>query len=542
MVGSKDRGPSGRARVRLIVFSITADWQQLCAALRAEGEDEEICAVTPHLLFPSERERLAREDPRVRVFRTFHDLLEREDMERCDAEADRRLLERRAGREGRVEEYYAEIMRLKNECAVRRLVAEFEVTGGALVSGDLGIAPDVWRELGLADWRRPEVLPRASFWRKLRKFFFDPVRIHYLECKEERWLLIGRPDRVAQYLDWSAVTLTPMGLGWEWWFSLQMKAVLKLRLPAAAIRPVLRLVNAPWAMSNRAVTRAAATVHEDHTGVARLAEGLGLEYLNLQDSFLPSYYPSRYLLYRPAVRRFLVWDNFSRGIFDRHGLASSRWEGFREWTLPKIRDLGPGPLRRVLYLSSGAGDWTALKNRSDEDLALSWLTDAARARPGVEFRYRPHPLWLHREHQGLNSIDRVVELVEQIGLRNLFVSQGARTDGRNFSLSGNLSSVSSSMDEDIAWAELVLGEHSQTMLVAAEQGKTIAGVNVSKHPSYFSDYAGVEFPLVSSAEDLVALVDTMSWPEKCAAFLQSYNAAIERHNRENAAAPEPERE
>ncbi len=536
-MGSSSECAEGRRRVRLVVFSITAEWGRLREVLRAEQEDETICAVTPNFLFPSERERMARENPRVQVFRTFHDLLEREDMEFCDAEADRRVLSRGEGREGRVEEYYGEIMQLKNQRAARRLAEEFEVRGGVLLSGDLGIAPDVWLELGLLDRRVPAAAAEeASVGAKLRRWLSNPVRFHVLEWNEERWLLVGRPERVAQYLDRTVIKLRELGRGWTWWFNVQMKLVLKLRLPSSVVRPILRVVNAPWAMRHRSLRYVAATVHEDNVAVARLAEGLGFDYVNLQDSFLPSYYPSRYLLYRPAVRLFFVWDNFSRGLFERHGLESARWEAFKAWTLPTI-GRAPTPVRRILYLSSGAGDWTALKNRSDEDLALALLAEVARVRPEMEIRYRPHPLWLHPEHQGMNSIERAVELVEEMGLPNLFVSQGARKDGRSFSLSGNLSSVSSSMEEDVDWAELVIGEHSQTILVGAQRGKLVVGLNVSKHPAYFGDYARIGFPLVSAAGELLSVIEQLSRAETAELLLDKYNEAIVRHNRENVDGP-----
>jgi hypothetical protein len=110
------------------------------------------------------------------------------------------------------------------------------------------------------------------------------------------------------------------------------------------------------------------------------------------------------------------------------------------------------------------------------------------------------------------------------------VSQGARIDGQSFSITSNLSAVSSSVDEDIAWADLVLGEHSQTMLVAARVWKVIAGVHLSRHPPFFGDFAKVGFPLVTSAEDLITLVNRIA---AGSAFYSEYNEAIRRHNQTN---------
>lgn len=526
-------GGAGRPRVRLHVFSITVDWPGLEAELKMVGAGETVGVLTPHQLLPVERARLDRGCAGEVVTRTYHDLLDVADMEFCDEEADRLTVAEHGAREGRVGEYYAAILRLKNERAAERLRAEFDVAGGAVWSGDLGIEPAVWLGLGLDDRRPPPARPPVSAWGRLRRALGEPAGCHWLEWRGERWLLVGRRERVAQYLDRAAVSWRPAGRFATWWFHLEMFLVLRLPLPVGVVRAGLRVLNAPWARRFRGARGLAATVHEDNVAVARLAESLGLDYVNLQDSFLPAYYPSRYLRYRPAVRRFLVWDEFSHGIFRRHGLSSERWGAYRSWSLPMLAAGAAGPVRRLVYLCSGAGDWTALKNRSDEDRALLLLAEVARRRPDVEIRYRPHPLWLHPEHQGLNSIDRVVAGVAALALPNLGVSQSVRRDGRRFTLDGNLSAVSSSMEEDIDWADLVLGEHSQTILVAAQRGKLIAGLHVAKHPGFFADYARLGFPRVTTPEELETLIDRAGTVGADGGFRADYNRTIARHNREN---------
>lgn len=523
----------GRPRVRLFVFSLTVASETLRAELASLPSGQSACLLTPHFLFPPEREALESGCGVTCLFRTFHDLLDTADMERCDGEADRQVAARGPRREDRVTEYYATLTSLKNQRLAERVREAFDVQGGAVLCGDLGIVPAVWRDLGLAD-RVPPVATRTLTRRqRVRRLLARPMPWHYLEWQDQRWLLLGPPERVGQYLDRSAVTLRPVGRIAACWLNLQLVMTRRLRPDSRWAVAGLRPVNVLWRRGRLPVTRLAAAVHEHNAAVALLAAALGLECVNLQDSFLPSYYPSCYLRYRPAVREFLVWDRFSQGIFRRHGLVSRVWPAYRSWQLPFIEPSTWAPVRRVVYLASGAGDWTALKNRSDEDLVLTLLAEAARLRPDVTFRYRPHPLWLHPEHQGLDSIRRAVAWVESLALPNLHVSQGARDDGQGFARSGNLSAVGSSVDEDIAWADLVLGEHSQTLLVAAQRGKVIAGLNVSRHPPYFGDYARVGFPLAGTTDTLLTLLTRMTVPAAAAAFLAAYNEAIRRHNREN---------
>ncbi len=522
-----------RPRVWLYIFSISVDWSSLEVELNLRrGED--ICILTSQHMFPCERLRVELCGPGACHFRTFHDLMDERDMESCDEEADRILGFELKYKSEQVAEYYSLLTRLKNETAARRLGAQFDVQGGAVFCNDLGIVAEVWCSIGLIDRTPSAVAPKRNLLQWLREKIREPIPLHYLLCDGERWLLVGRPERVSQFLDWKKVRLEVVGWTTRCWISFQFRVLLKMNWDLYIWRLLLRLVNWPWRLLDRAVTCVAAASHAHNPRIAKFAVARGLEYVNLQDSFLPSYYPSRYLLYRPRVARYYVWDRFSQGIFSNHGLKSVVWSGFQEWKLPTI-DIsdGRGGLRRILYISSGAGDWTALKNRSDEDLTLALLMSVARQRPDITICYRPHPLWLHPQHQGLISIKRAIDCIADTGLANLIVSQGAQADGSSFSRMGNLSLVSSTVEEDIAWADMVLGEHSQMLLVAARRGKLIAGVNVSKHAPYFGDYVRIGFPLVTTATELNTILLSLETDCLRQKFLREYNEAIVRHNREN---------
>ena len=515
-----------------MVFSITVDQARLREALATVAEGGVVCMLTPHVVFEHERRWVAEVCEGQVEYRTFHDLLGQVEAELCDTEADRLVVEKNPQRSGRVGEYYRTIKYLKNKAAAGKLSEEFVWNGGAVFCDDLGICADVWRAEKLKDCVPRTVVRRVSMVERLKRWCARSVRCQYLSHRGQCWLLVGRPERLGQYLEREGVALRSPSRAGALWLGLQLIMFAGPGGQRRVVRWLWWAVNSAWRQANGRVTWLVAAVHEDSGALECLAEALGMKYGNLQDSFLPSYYPSRYLLYRPAVERFYVWDDFSHGIFKRHGLVSERWSGYRSWRLPQVRDAKA--VRCIVYLSSGAGDWSALKNRSDEDLALELLVRVARARPDIKILYRPHPLWLHPEHQGVDSINRVVRYLEMLELPNIRVSQGAQMDGRGFLASANLSVVSSTVEEDMQSADLVLGEHSQTMLVAAQSGKVIAGVNVAKHTPYFADYVHVGFPLIESTKDLLGLVERMENPKERDEFLMSYNAAVERHNRENA--------
>ena len=197
-----------RPRVWLYVFSITVDWSRLEEVLALLGGRRRICVLTPHLMLPDERERLLRMAGAECEFRTFHDLLDVAEMEHCDEEADRLVVAahgERSGRDELVDVYYATLTRLKNQRILEKLQTQFNVEGGAILCGDLGIVPEVWHGLGLAHLAPSTARPRRSLWAKIDELFSSPMPFHYLNWNGGSWLLAGRPARVGQYLDQNAV-------------------------------------------------------------------------------------------------------------------------------------------------------------------------------------------------------------------------------------------------------------------------------------------------------------------------------------------------
>ena len=189
--------------------------------------------------------------------------------------------------------------------------------------------------------------------------------------------------------------------------------------------------------------------------------------------------------------------------------------------------LVPRRIKKIVFLASGAGDWTALKNRSDEDLSFLAFVDVARAKPEIQFVYRPHPLWMHPNHQGVYSIQRVIEYTVERNLPNLRVSGGALAEGNDFRKNKQLSAASMSIDEDVDMSDLVLGDHSQALITAAQKGRIIASVSLAKRKEFFSDYIQLGFPILRSAEDIMDLIKRVEGDPD---FIVRYNKAIELYN------------
>ena len=73
-----------------------------------------------------------------------------------------------------------------------------------------------------------------------------------------------------------------------------------------------------------------------------------------------------------------------------------------------------------------------MKNRSDEDLELLAFAELAKLNPGIDFVYRPHPMWVHPEHQGESSIERVQNYIIWCRSSNLYLSVNITGDASQY--------------------------------------------------------------------------------------------------------------
>ena len=191
----------------------------------------------------------------------------------------------------------------------------------------------------------------------------------------------------------------------------------------------------------------------------------------------------------------------------------------------------PERVNKVLCVASGAGDWTAIKNRSDEDMMMWAFGKVASLFPDIEFIYRCHPVWIHPEHQGVNSIHRAAEYFDYLNLPNLKLSGNIpnANQGGQFVLSYKRSSF----EEDLKDVDLVFGEHSISMIDAGFKNILFASCNVTGHRNFFEDITKLGFPHCKSVDDIVELLKYVTTPEFKASYLQAINNYNEMTDKES---------
>ena len=91
----------------------------------------------------------------------------------------------------------------------------------------------------------------------------------------------------------------------------------------------------------------------------------------------------------------------------------------------------------------------------------------------------------------------------------------------------NVSFISKSIEDEIKSADIVLGDHSEALLNAAQQEKIIGSVSLARRKEFFYDYTFLGFPLMRSVDDIAKFIDQV---ENDTNFCTSYNKIIEKFN------------
>lgn len=518
-------------KINLIIFSISSSISEIRNCILEINNSYPIYFLTPHVAYSNEIKAITEGFEYTFDFISFYQFINQEEMEYCDIEADKIIVQEYSKREGKLLDYYNKIKELKNKIIFNNLSSNFDIQNGYLLSNDLGIDSSVWLKNGFLDKvKYVDSQIKNSFFSKIKNFVFNKIECNILKTSDESYFLFGKPDRTLQYLNNEDIELIHLNNfnNFLIQFSYKMIRLVEKDIPIAFL--FMQISNYFIKSKYKSINKALTPVHEYNDNIAKLTHLLNCEYINLQDGYLPSYYTSTYLKYRVNVDKYYIWDELSKGIFERHGLIAKKWTCYKSQVLPKIVLLNDFRVKKIVFLSSGAGDWTALKNRSDEDLILKTLIKVSQNYKNIEFIFRPHPLWLNPTHQGLNSIQRVIDYVTNLNSPNLKVSGGALKEGLEFTKHSNLSTASSTIDEDINSADLILGDHSQSMLTAAKKGKIIASISLANRKDFFSNYTELGFPLLKNELELSLLIDSLNSIDLKDEFLRNYNNAIELYN------------
>lgn len=239
----------------------------------------------------------------------------------------------------------------------------------------------------------------------------------------------------------------------------------------------------------------------------------------VQDGYLPSNYSDFTYHLKPKNVTYCVWDKLGSLLFKNQKLPYSMLPFRKKLYLPKPNY--PKNVKKILVATSASGDWTAQKNRSDDDFLVQAFIDVAKALPDVEIIYRCHPNWITSDMLGVNSINRVVNEFESINLPNLRVSSNIPVNGTSTHTFSR-----SSLEQDLENVDVVFGEHSVSMVDAGFKNIIFCPVNITKRRCFAQSLVDLGFPLCTSSSEIINFIKKVATAD----FIKMYNSAIENYN------------
>lgn len=456
------------------------------------------------LLFDNERKTIEEELSSFCTYMTFGDFLTDQDYEDCDVSAYNEKQED-------VSEYYDKIRHIKNEKVIKRLLSQYPAENKIIVCDDLGLDVKVWVHNGFVfekcdyyyqnqgnhDFRNRLLRIAKSLLSIPKRILSNNISITYYQ--NQKYLFYGSLNRIGYRLDLKfqrASKLENIKYLLLYWCSTYLKQI--------PMNNVIRM----------------STLHEAGNWHFPNCKNLNLKLI--QDGYLPPNYTSKYLNFNGDYVEYYTWDAEGGRTFEYHHLKHRIIPFRKKLYLPP--PVYPQKIHKVLCVASGAGDWTALKNRSDEDKMIVVFGKIAKLFPEIEFVYRCHPVWIHPLHQGVNSINRAAEYIHWLNLPNLKISSNipnANEEGRF-----RLSYKRSSLEDDLKDVDVVFGEHSISQIDAAFNNILFCSVNVTGRRDLFAGITAMGFPHCESVDDIKEFLHEIPTDR----FRSKYETAIRNYN------------
>jgi hypothetical protein len=532
-----------RESVNVIVFSLSTPLDKVILLINNCTTSQPCLCVSTHKLYDLEENKILNSVLRSVYFKCFADFLTDEEMSWCDYCA-YEIENDKLSEEKNLLKYYDYIKKEKNKLVFNNICKKYNLLDKYLCAQDLGIDEFVWLRAGFissleqgqtqvnVDYSlfKPKKFknPLSLYLRYSKTFLNSFKKIFLIKTSVGNYIFLGSVIRIRPYLE--GVDIQELKYNFIDIILAAVKTIISTR-PFKLLTDIeveaKKIIIKRYIKQNN-ISKILTTIHEYDKHFNSIAESVKIELVALQDGYLPENYSSKYLHYL-AVDKFYVWDRLSLGLFENQKLKAEICPFLYISPLPSI-EKDRYEIKTILVLTSGAGDWTALKNRSDEDQMVILFARIAEHFPDTQIIYRCHPLWAHPAHQGIDSIKRVDRYFDEKGIKNIRVSEESNTLAKQFMKTQILGFQQSSLDRDLDAADLIFGEHSFTMIDGARKGKLFASVNVTKRRDFFHNYTKLGFPHLTSYDDIIFFINELrSSPQR---LLAHYNEAVYRYNNE----------
>ncbi len=460
----------------------------------------DVILLTTHHLFENEIEYLKSVIGEFEM-QTFSQYLTDKEQEEVDILADNDSVEKAM-------DYYLQVRLIKNQKIAKKIADKYSDAIKYLLCNDLGIDERPWKKIGFKelkgkyyyDW---SVGFKTKVKQSLKKIPFASTLYHKFkhnsdtnpygddvysaEVDGKKYVFIGRLQRVGYRID----------------LPLKKDAKEKELLDNKVFH-------------DKNTCQYLSSIHEKGKCIVPDSPEYDVRYI--QDGYLPPNYSACDLKYIPKNVEYYAWDTMGMGEFQKHNIPASIMPFRKKIYMPEpvFRE----KIKTILVATSGTGDWTAQKNRSDDDLMVMAFVEIARRFPDVKIIYRAHPTWVHPMHVRVNPIKRVAQYLESTGLKNIHLSANIPD------MNGVLSFSRSSLEEDLKEADIVFGEHSVSMIDAAFDKIPFASVNLTTRRDLACGLTELGFPHCKTVDDIATLLEKITQPN----FQKNYCEAVKNYN------------
>lgn len=488
----------------IFVFTQNLKLDSLKGYVTLTAEQDLNIFVTTHFLFENERAYISSiyNNP---IFLDFADFLADEEMAKCDTDA-------YSSDSVAYETYLKNIKRLKNRLVIKKLLQKYPGCRRYILSDDLGIDIAEWKKNGFKQIRGNYYyyedkgmvksvrhrLAQNTFLRKvyhglkgINNNFYSPIEVSVGYYQGKKYVFIGKMSRIDYRLD----------------ISFEPSEEECRKLNAGEYEPK---ENCTYMTTWH--EHAKCNVPDDERYCVRWA----------QDGYLPPNYTHYDYSFKPDNVVYYCWDQLGTLLFKNKNLPYELIPFRKRLYLPE--PIFPQRITNVLIVASGSGDWTALKNRSDDDIMVDAFAQIAKRFPDIHFTYRCHPTWILPENVGVNSINRVSDYFASLGLNNITLSSNIpmAKEGKKF----HFSFSRSSLDEDLKNTDFVFGEHSISMIDAAFKGIAFCSVNITKRRNFFCGINDLGFPICKTVDEIVHMIKKITEYD----FQRDYLVAVKNYN------------
>lgn len=460
--------------------------------------------LTTHFLFENERGYIKTLFNNC-VFRTFADYLSDGEMEKCDIQS--------YTHDGiKYNDYLLNIKKNKNLLVAQKIISEFPNSKKYVLSDDLGIYLGVWRKKHFRYLRGTYYYKESKKTKTIR--FFSRIgiikKLYHILTIPHKTVNPLRPEevQVSSYNGRRVVFIGKMS-----------RIDYRLSITFHQSEEELNKVN-KGVFDSKEKTLYMTTWHEH--GKCIIPDDDRYEVRWAQDGYLPPNYSHKDYYFKPNNVKYYCWDFLGTKLFKNQGLPYELIPFRKKLYLPF--PVFPKEVKNVLVVASGSGDWTALKNRSDDDIMVVAFAQMARRFPTIHFTFRCHPTWVHPLNVGVNSVNRVNDYFSWLNLPNLSLSSNmplANVDGKF-----QLSFSRCTLDEDLKKADIVFGEHSISMIDAGFKKLPFCSVNLTKRRNFFVGINDLGFPTVSSHEGIASVIESVVTKE----YQNKYLIAVQNYN------------